>query len=913
MSKSFKKIVAFVCAIAMVVSSITIYNSTDVKAVDWSDTSAWTSVTVGGTEYKLTSDNAWVVGFTTHGAATGYMTVDALWCNFQDAAYTKAVLNGVTYASEDCKEASDTVRFMGAQVWWNPALCSAKQNELKIYNNDELKDTVYIYNPNGTGEVTTPDPDATTTTPESTTTKEQTAPVMQGNPLIQINDFGNGNILFVAGLDVIQGATTYNLYVDGELHGAVTNGANIALTEFTPGEHLFQVTGVNEAGESDKSEGYTITIPNAAGEDDTTPAESSAPVETTTAAEQETIDPDTIKDWTSVTGSTTVSYYICDNKGDIVTVKPQVEVDNIYTAYNLAAPFSSVTVNGDAKDVPEGAFYRLYFTDIAAAGYYTVEVTDAYSTESVTIIYKVTEEEATTPAETTTAPEEDEDGYSTDAGVWTITMKEGKNVSAKHKNQDALEDYYVKVATGEGAGSEDAANIMSSAQVSGLKSGYVYDYTINLNASESAYIGTGITESGLLVTTIETGDNAVTGSFKATADTENLILALGHSACSGKTFHVTGVTITEHVATDTPLVGKKWTAWSMDNTAFRVISEDPSTYTYTGSIGDNWYSIQTQIDNVLFEAGKNYVCTFTLKASNPKEFRVDNRITGDPKLSSSAEMVETVSKWYQIDGDTENWYCDFSGFYPATSEHEFKNVRISLGYFDGTNSQTGNADNTENYAANTTGTFELVNFSLTAKAAENEITESTLSIEGFQMTIGTIYENGTGKQFNGGIRTVYSVPDTINGQDVSTYERGLVYGLKGSVSKDEVVLNSDSLYVKAAPATSKGVISESYGQTDKKLYAMIMATDIEKLSAAAINREIYVRAYVKAGDTYYYSDVKSYSIYNIADVLYQNSYMQTEAGHTALYTNFLSKANANYATIPYNYNKDWLYEGADAE
>ena len=79
--------------------------------------------------------------------------------------------------------------------------------------------------------------------------------------MISVNDFGNGEILFVAGLDTITGATSYNLYVDGTLWGTVTNGANLELTDFPSGAHVFCVTGVNADGEFAKSKDITVTIP----------------------------------------------------------------------------------------------------------------------------------------------------------------------------------------------------------------------------------------------------------------------------------------------------------------------------------------------------------------------------------------------------------------------------------------------------------------------------------------------------------------------------------------------------------------------------------------------------------------------------------------------------------------------------
>lgn len=79
--------------------------------------------------------------------------------------------------------------------------------------------------------------------------------------VISVNDFGGGEVLFVAGLNTIAGASSYNLYVDGTLWGSVTNGANLELTNFPSGAHTFCVTGVNGDGEFAKSKDITVTIP----------------------------------------------------------------------------------------------------------------------------------------------------------------------------------------------------------------------------------------------------------------------------------------------------------------------------------------------------------------------------------------------------------------------------------------------------------------------------------------------------------------------------------------------------------------------------------------------------------------------------------------------------------------------------
>ena len=80
--------------------------------------------------------------------------------------------------------------------------------------------------------------------------------------VIRVQDFGAGDVLFVAGLDTIKGATSYNLYVDGQLWGAVSNGQNIDLANFKAGDHKFFATGIKDGEEFAKSKDFTVTIPD---------------------------------------------------------------------------------------------------------------------------------------------------------------------------------------------------------------------------------------------------------------------------------------------------------------------------------------------------------------------------------------------------------------------------------------------------------------------------------------------------------------------------------------------------------------------------------------------------------------------------------------------------------------------------
>ena len=183
-------------------------------------------------------------------------------------------------------------------------------------------------------------------------------------------------------------ATSYKFYLDGTYKKDITNGGIVTIEELgleAGKTYKFGVSAVNAAGESDIT---TIDVKVPGKEEETTTGSSTKP-----------LDPSDIKDseWTLASGSKTVSYYIADGKADKVQVKPQLEGDNYYIAFSLAAKFKSVTFDGVSKDVEEGAFCRVKVSDLTS-GYHTLVVTDYNGTESVTIYFKVAKEEETTTA-----------------------------------------------------------------------------------------------------------------------------------------------------------------------------------------------------------------------------------------------------------------------------------------------------------------------------------------------------------------------------------------------------------------------------------------------------------------------------------------------------------------------------------
>jgi len=359
-SKRKQGILAIICTIAMIVTSITVYNPREVKA----DPSA----TVEGKQYSATVKDR------------------GEWAGF------------------DCQGIFDSARIhfaWGIDVDLNTITASIGETKLKV----DGKSARGMYIP--LSEVTSLEAgsydiviNATTVASESAEAKEISATAtlkiekVEGTAELQkpsapiglVANINNLKTDYTIAFANVATATSYKFYLDGTYKKVITNGGIVTIEELgleAGKTYKFGVSAVNAAGESDIT---TINV-TAPGKEE----------ETTTGSSTKPLDPSDIKDseWTVALGSKTVSYYIADGKADKVQVKPQLEGDNYYIAFSLAAKFKSVTFDGVSKDVEEGAFCRVKASDLTS-GYHTLVVTDHYGKESVTIYFKVAGEEGTT-------------------------------------------------------------------------------------------------------------------------------------------------------------------------------------------------------------------------------------------------------------------------------------------------------------------------------------------------------------------------------------------------------------------------------------------------------------------------------------------------------------------------------------
>ena len=159
---------------------------------------------------------------------------------------------------------------------------------------------------------------------------------------------------------------------------------------------------------------------------------------------------------------------------------------------------------------------------------------------------------------------------------------------------------------------------------------------------------------------------------------------------------------------------------------------------------------------------------------------------------------------------------------------------------------------------------------------------------------------GTGIEINGyqvsdqydGMRTIYSVDNRINGQDVIA--SGVVYAVSNQIGDGDLVVGNTNNKVATYESNTSGICKKVYSNSDfATSHAMTMLFGPK--TAKEFSSGWKVRAYAKLADgNYVYSNVVSYTIFNVADRLYQNCSMTTEKRHEYLYTNILTKVQPNY-------------------
>lgn len=337
-SKRKQGILAIICTIAMIVTSITVYNPREVKAADWSTVDTWKTVSAGGIDYKVQKDGSFINdGFHAEGGGSWVNATNVLYMNFRDAAYTKAVINDVEYLSADHnKDTDECIRFEGAQVWISFDLFKFKKNTIVFYNGDTVLSSLYVYNPEGS------DSDAP-------------APIA---PVLNVTDFNATTNSFTFTWDDAENASYYDLYVGTtKVAGRVTSGVSKTYSEL----------GLEQTSEDQTIE-FILKAVNGTGE-------------TASAVVEKTLPKFS---WKSIDGTDKYAYN-SNTKVNVVNIQGKDGKDSVYM--NVPAGITSISVNGKTEAVGaiEGSGFWVYFSALTEE---ENEVVVYMGTESRTVVIK---------------------------------------------------------------------------------------------------------------------------------------------------------------------------------------------------------------------------------------------------------------------------------------------------------------------------------------------------------------------------------------------------------------------------------------------------------------------------------------------------------------------------------------------
>lgn len=337
-SKRKQGILAIICTIAMIVTSITVYNPREVKAADWSTVDKWEKVSAGDIDYKVQKDGSFINdGFHAEGGGSWVNATNVLYMNFRDAAYTKAVINDVEYLSADHNKGTDEcIRFDGAQVWISFDLFKFKKNTIVFYNGDTVLSSLYVYNPEGS------DSDAPAPTA----------------PVLNVTDFNATTNSFTFTWDDAENASYYDLYVGTtKVAGRVISGVSKTYREL----------GLEQTSEDQTIE-FILKAVNGTGE-------------TASAVVEKTLPKFS---WKSIDGTDKYAYN-SNTKVNVVNIQGKDGKDSVYM--NVPAGITSISVNGKTEAVGaiEGSGFWVYFSALTEE---ENEVVVYMGTESRTVIIK---------------------------------------------------------------------------------------------------------------------------------------------------------------------------------------------------------------------------------------------------------------------------------------------------------------------------------------------------------------------------------------------------------------------------------------------------------------------------------------------------------------------------------------------
>ncbi|MBR3173959.1 MAG: hypothetical protein IKF24_05465 [Eubacterium sp.] len=227
-----------------------------------------------------------------------------------------------------------------------------------------------------------------------------------------------------------------------------------------------------------------------------------------------------------------------------------------------------------------------------------------------------------------------------------------------------------------------------------------------------------------------------------------------------------------------------------------------------------------------------------------------------------------------------------------------------------------------------TGSSPDVTFDLSLLSQGTVLDFSSIVIEPYEDPSTTVPETTTappvvdpeieltGYQINvsqEGFRMVGQVEPTVNGHSVTEF--GFVYGLSKiykpstdsyqdtGITDADMEVGASSQYIVSYPTTSTGIIENKMGHSTTATYFARTMT-FGKKNKAAFASKYKVRVYAKLDNNEYrYSEkIYNFSVFDIADALYQGCLMNNLTNHDYLYNTILTKVNPDYESVPFEYS-----------
>ena len=332
--------------------------------------------------------------------------------------------------------------------------------------------------------------------------------------------------------------------------------------------------------------------------------------------------------------------------------------------------------------------------------------------------------------------------------------------------------------------------------------------------------------------------------------------------------------------------------------------------------GDNW-STQLVDNGIVLTEGRWYKATVTITSDVARKFQLlvqsDGQDGGNWKVintdnvfSVEAGVPYTYQTVFQANGIQNNYLYGIMMGYVDKTESEASNVTISNVSLKEYGSEPETEKITTARPTEAPTTEKITEAPTTQEPTTEKQTEAPttkepdkadeeyVKVEGYQ--ISTTYE---------GFRVIGSVEPTINGRNVNKW--GFVYALTNingkatGVTDADMKVGSGNYYIASFDSTPAGTIEAKPGESSTATY-FVRTMNFVNTSSKALTARYRVRAYAVLEDgTYIYGDIGELSVYDVADVLYQNHLMNTLDGHNYLYNNILKSVEPSYEEIDFTW------------